>query len=170
MMHNTTETRPGADQGAASAAGVTGGPPACKKVTTVFFDRSLDRWAGLSMDLIERFIEVQVICNRISRSSRRGCRSDLGGFDGWMLHHRGRTLVSARSSELRSYVNQRIEAGIDARLLQRLVASLHQFYRYVQETGCRSGNPAQRLVRERIATADRSERAVSMHCRDARQS
>lgn len=117
-------------------------------VTAVSFGRSCDIWSGLSRDLIERFVEVASLQRSLSRSSRRGYRSDLVTLDNWMQRTRDRTLVGARSSELRAYLDERIEAGIEARLMRRLLTSLNHFYKHLHETGCRNDNPARRVIQE----------------------
>lgn len=128
-----------------ATASVTG-DWAAATVAAAPFGRSFDAWIGLSRDLIERFIEVTCLQRSLSRSARRGYRSDLVALDNWMQRTRGRTLIGARSGELRVYLDERIEAGIEARLLRRLLTSLHRFYKHLHETGCRSDNPAARLI------------------------
>lgn len=130
------------DAGQATMPDVSAWPD---KVTVVPFGRSQDSWYGLSRDLIDRFVDVQVLRHAMPRSLRRGCRSDLVALDNWMQRTRARTLVGARSSELRTYIDERVAAGADARLVQRLLENLRQFYRHVCETGCRNDNPARRL-------------------------
>jgi hypothetical protein len=102
----------------------------------------LDRWSGLSRDLIERFIDVVSLECRLSRGARRGHRADLVTLDRWMQRKRGRTLVGARSSDLRVYLDERREAGIDDRLYRRLISSTQLFYAYLCDSGCRADNAA----------------------------
>lgn len=106
---------------------------------------SVDAWNGLSRDIIERFIEVACLQYSLTRSVRRGYRGDLVAFDTWMRTYFGRTLVSARTSDVRAFLSSRVRAGADARLLDRAVDSLHQFFTYLQDTGSRINNPARHL-------------------------
>ncbi|MFO7324560.1 MAG: site-specific integrase [Pseudomonadota bacterium] len=115
------------------------------KALTPAVPPSEDPWSGLSRDLIERFIESSCIRQGLPRSVRRGYRGDLVAFDNWMRDTRQRTLVSSRASDVRSYIDARAEAGIEVRLLCRLVNSLQGFFHYLRETGCRNDNPARRL-------------------------
>lgn len=105
----------------------------------------VDPWTGLSRDIIERFIEVACVQHSLTRSVRRGYRGDLVAFDTWMRACFGRTLVGARASDVRAFLALRVRAGADARLLERAVASLHQFFQYLQDTGSRINNPARHL-------------------------
>lgn len=120
-----------------------------------------DSWSGLSRDLIERFIEVALQERSLSRSARRAYRGDLVAFDKWMQLARARTLVGARSTDLRNFLDSRRLAGIESRLLRRMVASLEDFFHYVHSTGCRSDNPAQRLRRVGVARRDDMRRPVA---------
>jgi len=104
-----------------------------------------DSWEGLSRDLIERFIDVTCVERALSRTARRGYRADLVALDLWMHETRGRTLVSARGTELRAYFSERMGEGLEPRLLDRLLVSVHHFYQYANESGCRDDNPAKRL-------------------------
>lgn len=104
-----------------------------------------DSWQGLSKDLIERFIDVKRLERPLTRTARRGYRADLITLDRWMQRTLGRTLVSASSADLRTYVAQRMDAGLERRLLERLLSSLGDFYRYIQASGCRDDNPGQHL-------------------------
>src|SRR5690606_16905260 len=106
---------------------------------------SPDGWSGLSRDLIERLIEVACMRQSLPRSARRAYRGDLAALDTWMRQTRGPTLVSARGTDLRCFLDARIEGGIEVRLLRRLVVSLQHFFQYLHETGCRNDNPARRL-------------------------
>lgn len=115
----------------------------------------VDPWQGLSKDLIERFIDVKRLEHSLTRTARRGYRADLMGLDRWMQRTLGRTLVTATSADLRSYVGQRIEGRLERRLLERLLASLAEFYRHIRESGCRDDDPAQRLSSS-LAKATRS--------------
>lgn len=108
-------------------------------------NRGDDEWKGLSRDLIERFIDVQCLERSLSRTACRGYRADLLALDRWMQQTLGCTLVSATSDDLRTYVSQRIDDGLEQRLLERLLASLGDFYRYAQASGCREDNPARGL-------------------------
>lgn len=104
-----------------------------------------DSWDGLSRDVIERFIDVTSFSRPLSRRERRGYRADLVALDLWMRSTFRRTLVSSTSTELRDYFDERVAVGVESRLLQRLLDSLHDFYRHLSESGCRSDNPARRL-------------------------
>jgi site-specific recombinase XerD len=105
----------------------------------------VDPWIGLSRDIIERFIEVACVQHSLTRSVRRGYRGDLVGIDTWMRICFGRTLVGARTSDVRDFLASRVRAGADTRLLERAVASLHEFFQYLQDTGSRINNPARYL-------------------------
>ncbi|MEJ0040537.1 MAG: site-specific integrase [Gammaproteobacteria bacterium] len=104
-----------------------------------------DGWEGLSRDLIERFIDIACFERALSRTAQRGYRADLLALDQWMHTARERTLATARTAELRSYFRERIDAGLEPRLLDRLLASMHHFYRHMNESGCRADNPAKPL-------------------------
>lgn len=107
--------------------------------------RIVDPWAGLSTDVIDRFLDVVCLDNPISRAERRGMLEDLQGMDGWMQRSFGHTLVTARANELRAYFAIRVSQRRRVRLLARLMNSLHLFYEYLQKSGCREDNAAEAL-------------------------
>lgn len=104
-----------------------------------------DSWMGLSADLIERFLDVAVLERQLSRTARRGCLSDLRTVDDWMRRATGHTLVAARTEDLWACFRRQIADGIEARLLDRLLANMRGFYAYLQATGCREDDPAAAL-------------------------
>lgn len=105
-----------------------------------------DGWEALSRDLIERFIDVTCFERGLSRSARRGYRADLIALDRWLgAQVPPRSLVGARGADLRAFFRQRVSERWEPRLLDRLLASMHAFYRYASESGCREDNPAKRL-------------------------
>lgn len=104
-----------------------------------------DCWTGLSTDVIERFVEVTSCIHGPARSALRGYRADLSALDGWLRSTMGHTLVTASTGELWTYFRRQIELGVEPRLLDRLLASLSDFYTYLRECGCREDDPAARL-------------------------
>lgn len=104
-----------------------------------------DNWLGLSADLIDRFVEVTSVQRELSRSARRGYRADLSALDQWMQCVTGHTLVTARTAELWAYFRERVCADLEPRLLDRLLASMREFYAFAQQGGCRDDDPAARL-------------------------
>jgi len=136
---------------------------AASMASTAVFGHTCDAWIGSSRDLIERFVEVTCLQKSLSRSARRGYRSDLVALDNWMQRTRERTLVGARSSELRTYVDERTDVGIELRLLRRLLTSLNHFYRHLHETGCRDDNPAKRLQQQGAPSRRAMPKSHSAH-------
>lgn len=104
-----------------------------------------DPWAGLSSDLIDRFLDITCLDRTVSRAERRGMLEDLQGLDRWMQRSRGRTLATARAEELRAYFTIRVSERRRVRLLARLMTNLHLFYKYMQQSGCRDDNAAEAL-------------------------
>jgi len=104
-----------------------------------------DVWKGLSTDLIERFLDVMCVKERLSWRLRRGYVEDLLAFDAWMHRTHGRTLITARTEELQAYLRMRVAQGRRRALIQRLRKSVSHFYRYLERSGCRSDNPAAAL-------------------------
>ncbi|MEJ0040532.1 MAG: site-specific integrase [Gammaproteobacteria bacterium] len=107
--------------------------------------RTADPWDGLSMDLIDRFLDVICLDRALTRAERRGHLEDLLALDEWMHRASGQTLVAVRGEELRTYFDKRAAERRRPRLHARLLASLHLFYWYLKESGCRSDNPAECL-------------------------
>jgi hypothetical protein len=107
--------------------------------------RIVDLWEGLSTDLIERFLDVRCVEERLSWRLRRGYLEDLLAFDAWMHRTYSRTLITARTEELQAYLRMRVAQGRRSALMQRLRKSASHFYRYLELSGCRSDNPAAAL-------------------------
>lgn len=104
-----------------------------------------DGWEGLSADVIERFIEVAGCAKNLPRAVRRGYRADLSALDIWIRGSAGHTLVSASTAELWGFFRRQIAGGVEPRLLDRLLASMRDFYAYLRQSGCRDDDPAARL-------------------------
>lgn len=103
---------------------------------------TIDVWDGLSGDLIGRFVEVTGLERELSRAARYGYRVDLFALDCWMRETVGHTLVTASTAQLWAYFRRRIAAGVEPRLLDRLMTSMRDFYRHLRESGCRDDDPA----------------------------
>jgi site-specific recombinase XerD len=101
-----------------------------------------DCWLGLSRDVIERFLEVASLERHVSRERRWAYRVDLCALESWLRSTTGHTLVTASTAELWSYFRKAIGAGLDPRLLDRLLASIQHFYAHAREAGFRDDDPA----------------------------
>lgn len=104
-----------------------------------------DPWNGLSTDVIQRFLDVTSIDRALTRAARRGHLEDLLALDHWLLRTAAHTLVTARTEELRTYFSGRVAERRRLRLAERLLTSLHLFYAYLKESGCRGDNPVEAL-------------------------
>jgi len=102
----------------------------------------LDNWAGLSTDVIERFLDVTRFTREVTRAGQCGYRADLYSLETWMHGTTGHTLMTANSAELWAYFRKTIATGIEPRLLDRLLMSMQHFYAYVREAGFRDNDPA----------------------------
>jgi site-specific recombinase XerD len=105
-------------------------------------DPPVDCWRGLSRDVIERFLDVTCLKRRISRERHWAYRVDLYALESWIHGTTGHTLVSADTAELWSYFRRAIGAGLDPRLLDRLLGSIQDFYAHACAAGFRDDNPA----------------------------
>jgi site-specific recombinase XerD len=104
-----------------------------------------DDWTGLSRDVIERFLEVTCQERQVSRERRWAYRVDLCALESWMRGTAGHTLVTATTAELWTYFRRAIGAGLDPRLLDRLLTSIQHFYAHAREAGFRDDDPASRM-------------------------
>ena len=108
-------------------------------------DPRRDSWAGLSADLIDRFVDVMESEYGLSRGARRCYRSELAALDDWMQRTHGRTLAGARRRELLEYMCAQFRAGLRAREFERLLMCLQHFFRHLKTAGYRMDNAAARL-------------------------
>lgn len=99
-------------------------------------DGVCDGWEDISPDLIDRFIDVTQVEQVLPRGGH-GWRGELLALDEWMRVHHARTLVTARSRQLREYLHGRLHTGLEPHALARLLACLGRFYRYLWQSGCR---------------------------------
>lgn len=125
------ESSPFPDQGA--AAQDRGAPFTAQRIP--------DCWIGLSRDVIERFMDVTGCTRRVSPAERSGYRADLYALEAWMRHTTGHTVLTASTAELWAYFRKAIAAGLEPKLLDRLMASMQHFYAYAREAGFREDDP-----------------------------
>lgn len=95
-----------------------------------------DGWEEITGDLIDRFIDVTRVEQVLPRGGAHW-RADLLALDGWMRYHHGKTLVTARGTELREYLHAMLDDGLDPQSLGAVLACLGRFYRYLWKSGCR---------------------------------
>jgi hypothetical protein len=107
--------------------------------------RHQDPWVGLSTDVIRRFLDVSCVDRELTRAARRGHLEDLLALDSWMRKTTARTLVTARTEELRAFFRARFAERRRLQLSERLLTSLHLFYAYLKRSGCRDDNPVDAL-------------------------
>jgi len=108
-------------------------------------DPRRDPWAGLSADVIARFVDVMEGEYGLSRGVRRCYRSELAALDDWMQRRHRRTLATARRIELLEYMNAQFGAGLRTREFERLLMCLQHFFRHLRDFGYRADNAAERL-------------------------
>ncbi len=85
------------------------------------------------------------ISRRSSAATRRAYRSDLTAFLSW-LGDRGRSATRTGRPDLRSYLVELEQQQLKATSIQRKLACLRGFFRFLQEQGHIAKDPA-RLVR-----------------------
>lgn len=119
-----------------------------------------DPWRGLSADLIDRFIDVQRVENRLPHKGLRHCRADLRALDRWLMQNCRHTSVSAKPDELRLYLWVRVLEGCPEHRLDEVLATMREFYRYIGDVCSRAENPAMELP-QRISMPIFSSAAAS---------
>jgi site-specific recombinase XerD len=92
--------------------------------------------------VIERFMDVTGMTRAVTRMGRCGYRADLYALESWIHGVTGHTLVTASTAELWAYFRKAIAAGVEQRLLDRLLMSIQHFYAYMREAGIREDDPA----------------------------
>jgi integrase/recombinase XerD len=85
----------------------------------------------------------------LSRNTLEAYRNDLTGFAHWLLAQ-GRTLGTARRTDLLDYLSARVIAGARPRSTARLLSALRRFYRYQVREGRLTEDPSVRIDAPRI--------------------
>jgi len=98
---------------------------------------------------IERFTDALWMERGLSRNTLEAYRNDLTGFAHWLLAQ-GRTLGTARRTDLLDYLSARVIAGARPRSTARLLSALRRFYRYQVREGRLTEDPSVRIDAPRI--------------------
>jgi len=101
---------------------------------------SRDPWFGLSVDLIDRFIDVQITRQGLSVSTCAAYQGELYKLDSWLQRLARCTLASATDSDLSAYLVTR--ASTSPHTLSRVLRAMRRFYAFLQSQHFREDNPA----------------------------
>lgn len=99
-----------------------------------------DPWLGLSIDLIDRFIDVQITRQGLSVSTCTAWQAELYKLDSWLQRTARCTLASASDCDLSAYLVTR--ASTSAQTLSRILRTMRRFYAFMQSQQFREDNPA----------------------------
>jgi integrase/recombinase XerD len=98
---------------------------------------------------IERFTDALWMERGLSRNTLDAYRNDLAGLAQWLLPQ-GRSLTTARRTDLLDYLSSRVIAGARPRSTARLLSALRRFYRFQVREGRLTEDPSVRIDAPRI--------------------
>lgn len=99
--------------------------------------------------VIERFTDALWMERGLSRNTLEAYRNDLAGLAAWLLQQ-GRTLYTARRTDLLDYLSSRVIGEARPRSTARLLSSMRRFYRHLVREGRISEDPSVRIDAPRI--------------------
>jgi integrase/recombinase XerD len=105
---------------------------------------SRDPWFGLSVDVIERFLDELITEQGLCGSTCAAYRAELHKLDSWLQRRARCTLVSASDTQLLRYLVGR--AAISANALSRAIRTMRRFYTFLHSKHCRDDDPMPRPV------------------------
>ncbi|MBK8096409.1 MAG: tyrosine recombinase [Planctomycetes bacterium] len=94
---------------------------------------------------IAGFLQYLAQERKKSAATLRAYGSDLRAFLGWLRRSPGRDLAAVGRFELRRYLVELEQQGLAATSVQRKLASLRQFFRWLQQRGQLEKDPARLL-------------------------
>ena len=92
--------------------------------------RAADPWAGISADVIRRFVDVLCAQNTLPKELLDAYHADLQALDHWLMETKQRTLVSATDEDVREYISVSLSC-------------LRAFYSFLVSSGCRDDDPTE---------------------------
>ncbi len=92
--------------------------------------------------LVEKFLQHLALERRLSPRTIDAYRRDLADFLKWHPHQDRLDWNTLHQSEIRSYAAQRHRQGLSAKSLQRRLAALRSFFRFLNREGLGQQNPA----------------------------
>ena len=98
--------------------------------------------AATSDPLVDRFLHHLALERRLSPRTIDAYRRDLNDFQQWHQEHAPLDWLRLKQVSIRSYAAQRHQQGLSAKSLQRRLAALRSFYRYLNREGLSTQNPA----------------------------
>lgn len=98
--------------------------------------------AATSDPLVDRFLHHLALERRLSPRTVDAYRRDLADFRQWHEEQAPLDWQRLRQVSIRSYAAQRHQQGLSARSLQRRLAALRAFYRFLNREGLSRQNPA----------------------------
>ncbi len=98
--------------------------------------------AATSDPLVEKFLQHLALERRLSPRTIDAYRRDLADFLKWRPDQGRLDWSKLHQSEIRSYAAQRHRQGLSAKSLQRRLAALRSFFRFLNREGLGQQNPA----------------------------
>ncbi|WP_456378524.1 tyrosine recombinase XerC [Thiolapillus sp.] len=98
--------------------------------------------ATTSNALVDSFLHHLALERRLSPRTIDAYRRDLADFLNWHPHQSQLDWCKLHQAEIRSYAAQRHRQGLSGKSLQRRLAALRSFYRFLNREGISSRNPA----------------------------
>ncbi|WP_456415474.1 tyrosine recombinase XerC [Thiolapillus sp.] len=98
--------------------------------------------SATSDPLVEKFLQHLALERRLSPRTIDAYRRDLADFLKWRPDQAQPNWARLQQAEIRSYAAQRHRQGLSAKSLQRRLAALRSFYRFLNREGLSKQNPA----------------------------
>ncbi len=98
--------------------------------------------AATSDPLVDSFLQHLALERRLSPRTIDAYRRDLADFLDWLPDPDKLDWSRLKQAEIRSYTAQRHRQGLSGKSLQRRLAALRSFYRYLNREGIARQNPA----------------------------
>jgi len=92
------------------------------------------------INFIDKFLDTLWMENGLSEHTLSAYRNDLTGFSNWLAHNGDKTLVSADTNHVLSYLSYRLQKKFSPRSSARFLSCVRRFYAY--------------LIRSKLITTD----------------
>jgi integrase/recombinase XerC len=102
------------------------------------------------MNLVETFINYLLKEKRYSTHTAISYQNDLVQFTAFLESGGQCDLVKADHKQIRAWVSNLMEHGIKARSINRKVATLRSFYKFLMKEGLLDSNPAKKVVSTKV--------------------
>lgn len=96
-------------------------------------------------DIIDTFLDSSWAEQGLARSTMLAYRSDLTGFSKW-LNAQGANLRAADGGDIQMYLASRLQKGMQASSVARILSAIRLFYRYAKRHALRSDDPCTQII------------------------